>query len=125
MIEIVVALIAASGVVVASWLANKSSNNKVLDKIQTNDGKEPWQYLEMVQEVKLGQDALLLLMAEHTRQDEQRFTDLSDQITELRGTYSPSSDGDRLPLPVGRTSPQVPLPDQEPPHPPPLGPSHG
>ena len=59
--EAVVAVIAAVGAVAVAWINNRNNNKntaRVLSKIQTNHGKEPFEYLEMVAEVAAKVDAL-------------------------------------------------------------------
>lgn len=68
------------------------------EKVQTNHGKEPREYLEMIADVRevvehiaqgqravsLEQNALARLVAEHTLQDDRNFSALRDEIAALR-----------------------------------------
>lgn len=101
---VLVALIAQAGALVLFALQNKrqhrenlsaqSSSKAAVDtlteKVQTNHGKEPREYLEMVMEVRDmvrvnrdDQSALVRMIAEHTLQDERNFAALRSEIKAL------------------------------------------
>ena len=54
-------------------------------KIQTNDGKEPFEYLEMIGLVAKKQDRLLDALAEHTVQDDLNFREILTRVDRLEG----------------------------------------
>lgn len=79
---VLVALITAAAAVVVAFL-NRKKLNEVDRKLTTNHGKDAYEYLEMVAEVKdemadlkLGQAELKEALLEHTAQDSQNFEDL-------------------------------------------------
>jgi len=94
MIESITAIIVA--LIGASHLWDRRRNKRVEDKqdvvlgkISTNHGKEPWQYLEMIAEIRKSQLAdnavVLELLAEHTAQDHANFEQLRRELARLGG----------------------------------------
>lgn len=101
--DVVVALLIVAGIVIPSVLAWLNSRRTKKD-IQTNHGKKPYEYLEMVNDVHEGliemrtaqldmrQDQLDMkdmladhakALADHTDQDAERFDGLRELISEL------------------------------------------
>lgn len=83
---ILVALITAVAAVIVAFL-NRRKLNEVDRKLSTNHGKDAYEYLEMVAEVKdvvadikLGQADLKEAFIEHTGQDATNFKELKDLI---------------------------------------------
>jgi hypothetical protein len=81
---IAAAVIAALGVIISTWLANRKTRRGVTavhDEVRTNHGKRAGEYLENV-------DALLTLFAEHTAQDERNFNELRRGMDALSAKVS-------------------------------------
>lgn len=86
---VIVAVIGAIGLLGNTWLTMKTKRaaENVDRKTETNHGMEPWEYLEMILEVRqgvldvkeaqIGQQQALI---EHTSQDHINFEQLADLI---------------------------------------------
>lgn len=79
--SIVVALISTIGLIVNGVIANRRTKNLQSD-LQTNHGKRPGEYLEMIHDVRESQLDLKKALIEHTEQDSQRFEELAALIRE-------------------------------------------
>ena len=91
---IIVALITQAGVlgaVVAQGRRSRKAVGDLTDKVQTNHGKEPFEYLEMVAEVREAVNQsrddvkqLVMLLARHTEQDAENFQAIDRKLEALR-----------------------------------------
>lgn len=103
--EVIIAIIGVIGTLGSAWLALKAKQaaENVDRKTETNHGKEPWEYLEMVQDVRndvldlkndvlhmresslrtaRAQEDLHAALIEHTAQDSENFDTLRRLIEE-------------------------------------------
>lgn len=98
-----VAAIGQVGLLGAAWLSQRKTRAKVEEsqratrakveevhqEVRTNHGKQASEYLEMIGELKKGQDALLWLFAEHTQQDAAAFAELKGRFEAIMGRSDP------------------------------------
>lgn len=80
--EQVLAAIVTGGFAVWCELVRRKINT-LTSKVQTNHGKEPFEYLEMIAEVKAGQDKVVGLIAEHTVQDSVNFKIMDNRLAAI------------------------------------------
>lgn len=90
---VLAALVTQLGALVVLLVQNRrqrSAVDSLTEKVQTNHGLEPREYLEMIAEVSVkldmvaaGQHAVVGLIVEHTAQDERNFAALEQKIEAL------------------------------------------
>lgn len=78
--SIVVALIGAFALVWTSRSTRKAVG-EVHDEVRTNHGKKAYEYLEGIDDLKQGQEAMFVMLAEHTLQDDKNFKELREAVT--------------------------------------------
>lgn len=83
---IIVAVIAAIGAAVVAKIQTaqgKKNTDKVLSKIQTNHGREPYEYLEQIADVHAAVDTLAARVDAYVRLNERAHEEIRLELREL------------------------------------------
>lgn len=81
---VLVAVCGAAAAILGSMLSTRNKVKNLAEDLQTNHGKKPYEYLEMIHDVR---EALLDLKewsVDHTQQDTENFKALQDAIEETK-----------------------------------------